>query len=346
MPQTLRLRAERSADIQHAAGILRGGGLVAFPTETVYGLGANALSPEAVAGIFTAKQRPRWDPLIVHIAGAEQLAEIAAVSAELQGRVRRLAESFWPGPLTLLLPRTAAVPDSVTAGRALVGVRVPSHPAAQALLRACRLPVAAPSANRFGHVSPTTAEHVLDDLDGRIDAVLDGGATRVGVESSVLDPAPMPMLLYRAGAATAEMLESATGVPVEIFSPAGRTLSATPESLPSPGVGIRHYAPAVRVLLSGPTADELERQIAVAGQHFGGKIGVLLPADWQLRSSPEIEIQRWGAWDDAASLAAGLFAGLRSLESLAVAAIVCPLPVPGGLREALRDRLIKAARPH
>ena len=345
MPQTLRLRADHAADIRHAAGILRGGGLVAFPTETVYGLGANVLSPEAVAGIFAAKQRPGWDPLIVHIAGFDKLAEIAFVNPDLQVRVQRLAASFWPGPLSLLLPRTAAVPDSVTAGRPLVGVRVPSHPAAQALLRSCGLPIAAPSANRFGHISPTTAEHVLHDLDGRIDAVLDGGPTQVGVESSVLDPAPTPMLLYRAGAVTAEMLGAATDIPVEIFSPVRNALSGTPESLPSPGVGIRHYAPEVQVLLSRPTVEDLERQIAVAGKRFGGRIGVLLPTDWQLRRSGALEIQPWGAWDDAKTLAAGLFAGLRSLESLGVSAIVCPLPVPGGLGDALRDRLMKAARP-
>ncbi|MGI4829200.1 MAG: L-threonylcarbamoyladenylate synthase, partial [Janthinobacterium lividum] len=206
MPETLLLRADQPGHIQRAAEILRCGGLVAFPTETVYGLGAHALSSEAVGKIFEAKQRPAWDPLIVHIADPLQMKEIARLQAELATRVRLLSDAFWPGPLTLLLPRTAVVPDEVTAGRPLVGVRWPSHPVAQALLQAAGVPVAAPSANRFGHVSPTTAQHVLHDLDGRIDAVLDGGATTVGIESTVLDPTQTPMMLYRAGAVTPEML--------------------------------------------------------------------------------------------------------------------------------------------
>jgi L-threonylcarbamoyladenylate synthase len=157
--------------LKRAAAMLREGGLVAFPTETVYGLGANALDAAAVAGIFAAKERPRWDPLIVHGADVAMIERVAVVSGEARG----LMEAFWPGPLTLLLPRTAAVPDGVTAGRDLVGVRIPAHALALELLGLAGVPVAAPSANRFGHTSPTTAEHVLADLDGRIDAVVDGG---------------------------------------------------------------------------------------------------------------------------------------------------------------------------
>src|ERR1700736_3613554 len=200
-------RLEGQAGLSRAAELLRGGGTVAFPTETVYGLGANALDAEAVAKIFAAKERPRWDPLILHVSDQEMVARVAVIPEGLQGRVvRELMEAFWPGPLTLLLPRTGSVPDAVTAGRSLVGVRMPGHPLAMELIRQAGVPLAAPSANRFGRTSPTTAAHVLEDLGGRIDAVLDGGPTTVGVESAVLDPTQTPMVLYRPGAVTAAMI--------------------------------------------------------------------------------------------------------------------------------------------
>ena len=178
---TQRLTATRE-DIVHAAEILRSGGTVAFPTETVYGLGANALDADAVARIFAAKERPGWDPVIVHVSDRAMLDQVAIVPEQAE----RLIAAFWPGPLTLLLPRTPQVPDNVTAGRPLVGVRMPAHPVALALIEATGLPIAAPSANRFGRTSPTTITHVLEDLDHRIHAVLDGGPTTVGVESTVI----------------------------------------------------------------------------------------------------------------------------------------------------------------
>ena len=320
---------------------------MAFPTETVYGLGADALSAEAVAGIFWAKARPAWDPLIVHVPDAGWLREIAVVDGELAGRVGTLAEAFWPGPLTLLLPRAAVVPDAVTAGRPLVGVRVPAHPAAQALLRVCGLALAAPSANRFGHTSPTTAQHVLDDLEGRIDAVLDGGPCSVGVESTVLDPGPTPMVVYRAGAVTAEEIARVSGVAVRWFAPAAGG-EGRPEALPSPGVGIRHYAPEAEVRL---TAGKPEVLWAAASEAVaaGARVGVLLPSDWAVHGAfatiaGAVTVERWGRWEDAGELAAGLFAGLRALEARGVTVIVCPLPEPGGARDAIRDRLEKAAR--
>ncbi len=342
MPTTLHLNATRPEDIRSAAEILRAGGLVAFPTETVYGLGANALSAEAVAKIFEAKQRPSWDPLIVHLPGAQEIERIAQLDGDLEERVARLGEAFWPGPLTLLLPRRPVVPDAVTAGRATVGVRVPAHPVAQGLLQAAGVPIAAPSANRFGHVSPTTAQHVLDDLDGRIDAVLDGGPTLLGLESTVLDPSPTPMVVYRAGGVTLDALRAATGVGVDFFSSGAAEVGAEPASLPSPGVGIRHYAPAARVVLSDPEEVALWREVAGAGQH--GAVGVLLPGDWAMQSAEEAVVVRWGRWSDSESLARELFSGLRTLEAQGVRTIVCPLPEPGGLRDALRDRLLKAAR--
>jgi len=336
MPPTLHLDFSDLDDLSHAGTLLRDGGLVAFATETVYGLGANALSAEAVAGIFAAKRRPSWDPLIVHLASAEQLTAVAVVPVELVERVAALADAFWPGPLTLLLPRSSAVPDAVTAGRELVGVRVPAHPAARALLAAAGVPVAAPSANLFGHTSPTTAAHVLADLDGRIDAVLDAGPTSIGVESTVLDPTQTPMVLYRPGAVTAEQLTAVTGVAVEVFVPTGE---ARPASMPSPGVGIRHYAPRARLVLVDGTSEAL--QAAIASE--AASVGVLLPQGWLMDG--EVVVENWGNWDDPEALAAGLFAGLRALDDSGVSVILCPLPKAGGIGDAIRDRLQKAARP-
>jgi L-threonylcarbamoyladenylate synthase len=341
MSRTLHLDALTPADLERAAGLLRAGGLVAFATETVYGLGANALSAEAVTGIFVAKQRPSWDPLIVHLASAEQLSLVARVPAVLAPRVAALAEAFWPGPLTLLLPRTEAVPDAITAGRELVGVRVPAHPAARALLAAVGLPIAAPSANLFGHTSPTTAAHVLADLDGRIDAVLDAGPTSIGVESTVLDPTQTPMVLYRPGAVTVEQLSAVTGVAVEVFVPAADRETVQPASLPSPGVGIRHYAPRARLVLVAGSTNALLAAVHAADVP-GASVGVLLPEDWELQVDAVVE--RWGRWNDPEALAAGLFAGLRALDDRGVAVILCPLPEAGGLADAIRDRLQKAAR--
>jgi L-threonylcarbamoyladenylate synthase len=328
-----------SPDIARAAALLRSGGTVAFPTETVYGLGANALDAAAVAGIFAAKGRPSWDPLIVHVADRALLAEIALIPVDLHARIDTLIAAFWPGPLTLLLPRTAAIPDAVTAGRPLVGVRMPNHPVALELLRRAGVPVAAPSANRFGHTSPTTAAHVLDDLDGRIDAVLDGGPTAVGVESTVLDPTQTPMVLYRPGAVTADMLTAATGCPVTVYAPPITTTA--PEGLPSPGVGIRHYAPRARLLLFHPTADVLGAMRARLG-NTTGKLGILLPDNWP--ALPGAVVFPWGSWSDQASLAHRLFAGLRDLDAAGVDVILCPLPAGEGVAPALRDRLEKAAR--
>ena len=337
MIKTLRLNAADAADLNHAADLLRTGKLVAFPTETVYGLGAHALDPEAVAGIFAAKGRPAWDPLITHVADRAELRALVTLPGDLEERVGVLTARFWPGPLTLLLPRTTAVPDAVTAGRPLVGVRMPAHPVAQALLARAGVPVAAPSANSFGHTSPTTAEHVLADLDGRIDAVLDGGATEVGVESTVLDPATMT--LFRPGAVTPAQLAEATGLSVHIFAPT--STAAEPASLPSPGVGIRHYAPRATLRLVEPDPEALE-QAARREQAAGRKAGLLLPAGWP---APEgLPTFSWGRWGDAPQQARRLFAGMRALDAQGVEVILVPLPAPGGLNDALRDRLEKAAR--
>jgi L-threonylcarbamoyladenylate synthase len=344
MPDTLHLDASLPADIARAAELLQQGRLVAFATETVYGLGANALSPTAVAAIFAAKQRPAWDPLIVHIASLAQLPSVATIPPVFASRISHLASAFWPGPLTLLLPRSATIPDAVTAGRELVAVRIPSHPAAQALLKAAGLPIAAPSANLFGHTSPTTAAHVLADLNGRIDAVLDAGPTTVGVESTVLDPTQTPMVLYRPGAVAAGQLSVETGVAVRVFEPITTEL---PEAMPSPGVGLRHYAPRARLMLIDPTVEEdmehsLLRQSEIETQ-AGHRVGLMLPDGWAML--PGTYSFSWGSWHELEVLARNLFAGLRSLDERGVEVILCPLPPTGGLADALRDRLQKAARP-
>jgi L-threonylcarbamoyladenylate synthase len=328
---------EARAALERAAEILRGGGLVALPTETVYGLGANALEREAVERIFEAKLRPAWDPVIVHVASQAMLEGLVE---EVPEAARRLMEKFWPGPLTLLLKRTSAVPDAVTAGRLLVGVRMPAHPVALELIRRAGVPVAAPSANRFGHVSPTTAEHVLDDLNGGIDAIVDAGPTMRGVESTVLDP--ITMTIYRPGAVTAEQIAEIVG-PVETFR-SGPLRESPAEGLPSPGVGIKHYAPRARLVLVEAREKELGARLAKAARaERGEKLGVMLPGG--IAAAPEIaatEIYAWGRWDEPETLARELYAGLRALDAAGCTVILCPLPLAEGIGAAIRDRLEKA----
>lgn len=357
--KTLRLRL-RSADIApsavessvalaadpallEAAAILRRGGLVAFPTETVYGLGANALDADAVERIFAAKQRPHWDPVIVHVA---DVARARGLTLAWPEAAERLAAAFWPGPLTMLLPRARSIPDVCTAGREKVGVRVPSHPVALALIAAAGVPVAAPSANRFGHTSPTTAEHVLADLEGRIDAILDAGACNVGVESTVVDPTTDPAIVYRPGGVTVEQIRRLLGD----VAVAARGISdeVPPETLESPGLGIRHYAPRARLILVGSEAQnedeskaELSRMLEQeTGRH---RVGVLLPSGWSAPGAGVIALP-WGSWSEPESLARELYLQMRALDDRGVDVILCPMPPPDGIGLAVRDRLRKAAK--
>lgn len=334
--------------IAAAAALLRVGGTVAFPTETVYGLGANALEPEAVARIFEAKRRPSWDPLIVHIADAWMLERVAKAVPKPAGLWMR---AFWPGPLTLLLPRAEGVPLQVTAGRERVGVRMPQHPVALALLRAAELPVAAPSANLFGHVSPTTAQHVLDDLDGRIDAVLDGGACAFGLESTVVDACEDPCVVYRPGAITLDQLAAVWPRVVLYQEPRmqGVTEPGEPEALASPGLGLRHYAPSATLILVEATALQAQELQAVAAG-AGAETGLLLPdgllpAGLARELGARLRVLRWGRAGDPVSMAHGLFAGLRALDEAGVAQIICPVPAAIGVGVAVCDRLRKAAKP-
>jgi L-threonylcarbamoyladenylate synthase len=337
--------------IGQAAGILKSGGLVALPTETVYGLGANALDRAAVEGIFRAKQRPAWDPIIVHVAPLDRRESMLEGLVEaIPEAAQLLIEAFWPGPLTLLLPRTSAVPDVVTAGRPLVGVRMPAHPVALALIRRAEIPVAAPSANRFGHTSPTTAEHVLEDLDGRIDAVLDAGPTEHGVESTVLDPTRSPMVIYRPGAVTIEQIR-AVAEPVELFRESSAPLAEPVESLPAPGVGLRHYAPQARLILveaglvEAEATDLAALMAAHARKYSGKRLGIMLPEGMEMRLEfAGAQIYRWGRWESPEAMARELYAGLRQLDGDQCEVILCPLPPEQGIGAAIRDRLRKAAR--
>lgn len=308
--------------------MIKRGGLVAFPTETVYGLGANALDRDAVLKIFEAKQRPAWDPIIVH---AKDLEMLRSLVREWPTKAEALAAKFMPGPLTLLLPKHDIIPNECTAGRDKVGVRIPANPIALALISAAGAPIAAPSANRFGSTSPTTAAHVLRDLDGRIDAVLDGGECSVGVESTVLDPSLDPPVIYRPGGISRERIEAVIG-PVKI---AEKNISdRPPESLESPGMGIRHYAPRARVVLVESEAE----MIRVAR---GERVGVMLPDGW---TAENVVVYQWGPLHQPETLARRLYFGLRWLDEQGVSVIVCPLPAAAGLGLAVRDRLLKAAK--
>jgi L-threonylcarbamoyladenylate synthase len=227
-------------DLDRAAGILRRGGLVAFPTETVYGLGANALDRAAVLRIYEAKGRPSTSPLIVHVAGFEMVADLAA---EWPESAARLAERFWPGSLTLVVSKNAKVPSEVSAGLNTVGVRMPAHPVALELIRRAGVPVAAPSANRFTHISPTTADHVRLGLGDRVDMILDGGAAQVGIESTVLSLAMATPVLLRPGMISAAEIEAVIG-------PISAAVQVTPgEAHASPGMHARHYAPRTPLYL-------------------------------------------------------------------------------------------------
>lgn len=330
--RTRRLDAAAAGDLDEAARLLRAGRLVAFPTETVYGLGALALDPLAVRGIYAAKGRPQTNPLIVHVEGP---AQARALVRAWPAQAERLAELFWPGPLTLVLPRTAAVPDEVTAGGPTVAVRVPSHPVARAMLRKVGAPLAAPSANRAEHVSPTAAAHVLRDLDGRVDAVVDGGACAIGIESTVLWLPPegaQPPRLLRAGAVSRGDLERALGGPIAA-GPASEGPAA------SPGLHARHYAPAAAVRLS--SAERLE-ETARALSEAHARVGVLSRAGAFPAGAPfAVEVLRLP--DDAAGYARGFYAALRALEERGCDAIVVEELPASADWEALSDRLRRAS---
>ena len=335
------------AAIAAAARVLAAGGLVVFPTETVYGLGANALDAAAVASIFAAKERPRTDPLIVHLASASALSRVASA---VPPDAAALAAAFWPGPLTLILPKHADVPALVTAGLPNVAVRVPSHPVARALLVAAALPVAAPSANRFSRPSPTTAVHVLADLDGRVDVVVDSGPTDIGVESTIVDCTVSPPLVRRAGGVPLEALVDV--VPAIVV--AHETADAAHAQL-APGQLLRHYAPAARLTAYDGSLEACVarvarevRQLAASGTRVGvlapdEALTALAPAIAAPASAGRVTVASLGPRDDGAAAARVLFASLRQLDGAAVEVILALGPTRAGLGAAVWDRLRRAA---
>ena len=338
MNVTTRVLTPDAAGIAMAAGMLRGGGLVAFPTETVYGLGGDALSPAAVARIFAAKGRPAADPLIVHLAAQADLAQVVAAVSPVASA---LAAAFWPGPLTLILPRGPAVPLAVTAGGDSVAVRVPAHPVARALIASAGTPLAAPSANRFGHTSPTDAAHVLADLAGRIDAVIDGGATMIGVESTVLDlTTPVPTLL-RPGGVSLEALRAFLGA-VEV---AGR--AAPDATLRSPGLMERHYAPECALwLVVGPQAGARAwlRERATQELAAGRRVGLLVPdEDAAQLAALGADVEALGPAGELEAVARRLYAALRALDARQPDLILARDLGEAGLARAIGDRLARAA---
>jgi L-threonylcarbamoyladenylate synthase len=333
--------APEPAAIAAAAAVIRAGRLVAFPTETVYGLGANAHDPAAVARIFAAKERPFADPLIVHLTAAEQLEFVCANPSPLAWT---LAAAFWPGPLTLVLRRGAQIAANVAGGRETVAVRVPAHPVAHALLAASGVPIAAPSANRFSHPSPTTAQHVLEDLDGRIDLVLDGGATTIGLESTVVDLTSDPPRLLRPGGVAAEALYAYLP---DLHVPSTPNVARLEEGLIAPGTLLRHYSPRARVLLVRGESAAFCALARAAVAHIGARrlrIG-LVATDEDLPGCADlpVTIASLGAADDYAALARNLFAQLRSLDAAGVDLILAREIAVSGLGRAVRDRLFRAA---
>jgi len=325
--RTLFLKADEPG-VRRGAEVIRAGGLVAFPTETVYGLGADALSDFAVARIFEAKERPRGNPLIVHLAGA---AALESVAARVPPRARDAAARFWPGPLTLVLPRAATVPLITTGGLETVAARVPSHPVARALIEASGRPIAAPSANRSGRPSPTRAEHVLEDLDGRIELILDGGPTPVGVESTVLDMTTEPPMLLRPGGVTLEQLRDCLG---EVAVLAGDDEEAAGRS---PGLRYRHYAPRAQVIVIEPGAGE---RVVAPWLEAGRPVALMAQRPVSL-DRPGLLVKTMPG--DLGAYARVLFAVLRELDSTGVEGIFVEAVPQEGLGLTIMDRLRRAA---
>lgn len=316
------------ASIRRAAALLRAGELVAFPTETVYGLGADALNGEAAARIFAAKGRPADNPLIAHIAGESGLAGL--IAGEPCACARALMRAFWPGPMTLIFPKSPRVPREVTAGLDTVAVRMPSHPVARALIRAAQTPIAAPSANRSGRPSPTTAAHVLEDMEGRIPLILDGGPCEVGLESTVVDVTGARPRILRPGGVTLEMLEGVVG-DVDVDEGVLHQLQAGSQAR-SPGMKYKHYAPKGEVtIVTGPRAAQ---EIARLYDAADGRAAILAfsQADYGARRVYRLK-----------NAPGELFAALRQLDEDGMETIYAEDVPTAGVGLAVMNRLMRAA---
>ena len=333
----LNTRVFTPEQVSEAAAILRRGGLLGIPTETVYGLGADGLNPDAVKAIFAAKGRPQDNPLILHIPTADWLERYCA---EVPPQAYALAERFWPGPLTMILRRRPCVPDVVTAGLDTVGMRCPDHPAARAVLTAAGVPVAAPSGNTSGRPSPTTAQAMLEDMDGKINAILDGGPCKVGVESTIIDLTVMPPRLLRPGGVTLEELEETLGeVAVD---QAVRRLMDPGEKPRAPGMKYRHYAPKAPVTVVKGDPDMTAGYIVA---RMGEKSGIICFDEFKgyFRGRP---VETLGPAADQAAQARHIFEALRAFDHLDVTDIWAQSPADTGIGLAVTNRLNKAAGFH
>lgn len=318
--------------------ILREGGLVGMPTETVYGLGANALDPKAVRSIFEAKGRPGDNPLIVHVSCVE---EIPPLVREIPKAARKLMDAFWPGPMTLILPKADCIPTEVSAGLATVGIRLPASEAARALIAAAGCPVAAPSGNRSGRPSPTTARHMLEDMDGRIPLILDGGACEVGVESSVIDATGETPVILRPGGITPEMVEEVLGrveVDEHVMSPL-----AEGEAVRSPGMKYKHYAPEAKTVIFEGDADSVIAAICArydAAEAAGERVAILGFDEHDFGTRTRISLGRATCPQEAA---ARLFGALRELDERGETLALCEAVDMAGIGLAVMNRMGRAA---
>lgn len=331
--------------LDHAAQVLRDGGLVAFPTETVYGLGANALNQTAVEGIYKAKGRPSDNPLIVHIAETNALKEL---TSDIPGKAPRLMEMCWPGPLTLLMPKSDRIPAIVTAGLDTVGIRMPANPIALELIRKSGVPVAAPSANSSGRPSPTLAKHVIEDLSGKVDVIIDGGNTKVGIESTVLDITVDPPMILRPGGITYEKLTQILGQ-VQL-DPAISSVNKTSAPPRAPGMKYRHYAPKASLLLMQGQPERIAAEIGKRAEvynHEGTLVGVLTTDETASLYDPSLytycKIISLGSRLNPESLAANLFKCLREFDENKVGLIMAEAPETSGIGQAVMNRMLKAA---
>ena len=328
-------------ELLEAAEILRSGGLVAFPTETVYGLGANALDEAAAKKIYAAKGRPSDNPLIAHISSME---ELPALVREIPEAGRKLAEKYWPGPLTMIFPKKDVVPYGTTGGLDTVAVRMPSDPVANRLIKLAGIPVAAPSANTSGRPSPTRAEHVIEDMDGKIEMILDGGQVGIGVESTIVDVSgPVPTLL-RPGAVTLEMLRETLGQ-VEV-DPAVTRLMGAGEQPKAPGMKYRHYAPKAPVTV---VAGEPKKAAEYIAAHAAPEDGVICFDEFKdlfTRDCETRSVMDLGPAGDKGEQARHIFDALRAFDHTAVTAIWAQCPDTDGIGLAIANRLNKAAGFH
>jgi len=338
------MMAPDAAGLAAALLALHAGQVVAIPTETVYGLAGHAFDPKALAQIFAAKERPHFDPLIVHLSAHQgtsldslathDLIDLSKITTAQKQALNRLIAHFWPGPMTLVLPRHLRVPDLVTSGLETVGLRVPAHPVAQQLLTA-GVPLAAPSANRFGRISPTSAQAVYAELQGRIPLIVDGGACEIGVESSIIGLTESGLTLLRPGKISRDEIAQIAGLPCELAA-------AHPAELRAPGMLASHYAPQHALHLFTERSS-----LSALPAGYGLLLLAALPADLlQLCQQRGIQLEFLSQTGDLAEVAQNLFAAMRRLDGLSLAGLWAELPPAGdGLAHAIRDRLTRAAAP-